>query len=74
MDSNNEVPFLLLLPPLLFKRLMDSAGMHKHDPMDEFIYRLYRSFEIVPDTPEAAEEIERLLQRLKATKGKNQVT
>ena len=51
MELINQAQFLLTLPKSLFNRIMDSAYAHNRHPMDEFIYRLYQSFEIEPDKP-----------------------
>ena len=52
MELINQAQYLLTLPKSLFNRIMDSAYMHDRHPMDEFIHRLYRSFEVEPDKPE----------------------
>ena len=64
MTLINQSQFLLTLPKSLFYRIMGSAYAHNREPMAEFIYRLYRSFDIVPGTPEEAKELERLLKQI----------
>ncbi len=66
MTLINQAQFLLTLPQSLFKCVINSAQAHDRDPMDEFVYRLYRSFDVVPGTPESDEEIDRLFEMLKA--------
>ena len=49
MEFINQAQYLLTLPKSLFKRIMDSAYAHNRHPMDEFVYRLYQSFEVEGD-------------------------